>query len=106
MERINDLDNFGELTKNRPIFLLGDFNSRPGSDVYKTFVGDENSNNPSLLIDSMKGGKRIDWILYKGNVKVLSYMRMWIIMLMALILPIIDLYLLNLKFLRSKVSIK
>lgn len=73
MERINDLDNFGEQTKNRSIFLLGDFNSRQGSDVYKTFIGDENSNNPSLLKDSMEGGKGIDWILYKGNVKVLSY---------------------------------
>ena len=73
MERINELDNFGEWTKNRPIFLIGDFNSRPGSDVYKTFIGDENSNNPSLLKDSMEGGKGIDWILYKGNVKVLSY---------------------------------
>jgi len=73
MERINDLDNFGEWTKNRPVFLLGDFNSRPGSDVYKVFVGDENSNNLSLLKDSMEGGRGIDWILYKGNVKVLSY---------------------------------
>jgi len=75
IQRINDLDNFGEWTKNRPIFLLGDFNSRPGSDVYKTFIGDEDSNNPSLslLKDSMEGGKGIDWILYKGNVKVLSY---------------------------------
>jgi len=73
MERINEIDNFGEWTKNRPVFLLGDFNSRPGGDVYKTFIGDENSNNPSLLKDSMEGGKGIDWILYKGNAKVLSY---------------------------------
>ncbi|MBA7530561.1 hypothetical protein ES705_22769 [subsurface metagenome] len=73
MDRINELDNFGEWTKNRPVFLMGDFNSRPGSDVYKTFIGDDNSNNPSLLKDSMEGGKGIDWIFYKGNVKVLSY---------------------------------
>jgi len=73
MERINDVDNFGEWTKNRPVFLMGDFNSRPGSDVYKIFIGDENSNNQSLLKDSMEGGKGIDWILYKGNVEVLSY---------------------------------
>lgn len=73
MERINELDNFGKWTKNRPIFLMGDFNSRPGGAVYKIFIGDENSNNPSLLKDSMEGGKGIDWILYKGNVKVLSY---------------------------------
>ncbi len=73
MDRINELDNFGEWTKNRPVFLMGDFNSRPRSDVYKTFIGDDNSNNPSLLKDSMEGGKGIDWILYKGNIKVLSY---------------------------------
>ena len=73
MDRINELDNFGEWTKNRPVFLMGDFNSQPGSDVYKTFIGDDNSNNPSLLKDSMEGGKGIDWILYKGNIKVLSY---------------------------------
>ena len=73
MKRINELDNFGEWEKNRPIFLLGDFNSQPGGAVYKTFIGDENSNNPFLLKDSMEGDKGIDWILYKGSVKVLSY---------------------------------
>jgi endonuclease/exonuclease/phosphatase family metal-dependent hydrolase len=73
MERISEVDNFGEWTKNRPVFLMGDFNSRPGSDVYKAFIGEENSNSPFLLKDSMEGGKGIDWILYKGNVKVLSY---------------------------------
>jgi len=73
MERINEVDNFGEWTKSRPVFLMGDFNSRPGSDVYKIFMGDENSDDQSLLKDSVEGGRGIDWILYKGNVRVLSY---------------------------------
>ncbi len=73
MERINERDNFGEWTKNRPVFLTGDFNSRPGGDVYKILVGDENSNNLTFLKDSKEGGIGIDWILYKGRVKVLSY---------------------------------
>jgi endonuclease/exonuclease/phosphatase family metal-dependent hydrolase len=75
MERINERNRFGEWTKDRPVFLLGDFNARPGGDVYKTFVGDENSEDPLLLEDSVEGGRGIDWILYKGNVKVLSYER-------------------------------
>ncbi len=73
MERINALNRFGEWTKERPVFLMGDFNSRPGGEVYKTFLGDENSNDPFLLKDSVEGGRGIDWILYKGNVKVLYY---------------------------------
>ncbi len=73
MERINAFNRFGEWTKDRPVFLLGDFNSRPGSEVYRTFVGDGNSDNPDLLKDSIKGGRGIDWILYKGNVNILDY---------------------------------
>lgn len=73
MERISALYRFGEWTKDRPIFLTGDFNSRPGSTAYKTFVDEENSNNPLLLKDSKEGGSGIDWILYHGVVKVLSY---------------------------------
>jgi len=73
MERIKALDRFGEWTKDRPVFLMGDFNARPGSKVYKTFVGDGNSEDRLLLRDSIKGGQGIDWILYKGNVKVLYY---------------------------------
>ncbi len=73
MERINALGRFGEWTKERPVFLMGDFNARPGGEVYKTFVGDEKSNDPGLLKDSVEGGQGIDWILYKGNVKVLYY---------------------------------
>ena len=73
MERIVALDRFGEWTKPRPVFLMGDFNSKPGGEIYKAFVGDEHSNCPLLLKDSVEGGLGIDWILYKGNIKVLSY---------------------------------
>ena len=73
MDRINSLSRFGEWTKERPVFLMGDFNSKPGSDVYEKIVGDENSDDSNLLIDCVKGGLGIDWIFYKGNVKVLSY---------------------------------
>jgi endonuclease/exonuclease/phosphatase family metal-dependent hydrolase len=73
MDRIHKLDRFGEWTKERPVFLLGDFNSKPGGPVYKIFVGDENSHDPLLLKDSVKGNVGIDWILYKGNINVLSY---------------------------------
>ncbi|MCK5565276.1 MAG: endonuclease/exonuclease/phosphatase family protein [Planctomycetes bacterium] len=73
LERINAFNRFGEWTKDRPVFLMGDFNARPGGGVYKIFVGDEKSNDPLLLKDSIKGGLGIDWILYKGNVDVLHY---------------------------------
>ena len=73
LERITKCYSFGEWTKNRPVILTGDFNSRPGSAVYKTLVGDSTSNNPQLLKDSKPGGSGIDWILYNGNLKVVSY---------------------------------
>jgi len=73
VERICALDRFGEWTQPRPVFLLGDFNSRPGSDVYRAFVGDEDSEDPGVMKDSVEGGKGIDWILSRGNVEVRSY---------------------------------
>jgi endonuclease/exonuclease/phosphatase family metal-dependent hydrolase len=73
MDRINKLNRFGEWTKERPVFLMGDFNCRPGSAPYKVLVGDESSGNPNLLEDSIEGGLGIDWILYRGNVKILSH---------------------------------
>jgi endonuclease/exonuclease/phosphatase family metal-dependent hydrolase len=73
LERISKCYSFGEWTKNRPVILTGDFNSGPGSAVYKTLVGDSTSNNPLLLKDSKPGGSGIDWILYNGNVNVVSY---------------------------------
>ncbi len=73
MERISELNRFGSWNQERPVFLMGDFNSKPGSEVYKTFVGDDNSIDHNLLDDSIEGGRGIDWILSKGNVKVISY---------------------------------
>jgi endonuclease/exonuclease/phosphatase family metal-dependent hydrolase len=73
LERITKCYRFGEWTKNCPVILTGDFNSRPGSAVYKTLVGDSTSNNPQLLKDSKPGGSGIDWILYNGNLKVISW---------------------------------
>lgn len=51
MEKINALNSFGEWTEDRPIFLMGDFNAQPESKVYKTFVGDNSSDNQNLLED-------------------------------------------------------
>jgi endonuclease/exonuclease/phosphatase family metal-dependent hydrolase len=73
MKRINALNRFGEWTKERPVYLMGDFNCKPGSAPYKVFVGDNNSDVSDLLNDTIENGKEIDWILYKGNVKVLKY---------------------------------
>jgi len=73
MDRISELNRFGSWNQERPVFLMGDFNSKPGSEVYKTFVGDDNSIDHHLLDDSIEGGRGIDWILSKGNVKVISY---------------------------------
>ena len=73
LKRINALSRFGEWTPERPIFLMGDFNSRPGSAPYKILVGDKNSADPDLLKNSFEDINKIDWMLYKGDVKVLKY---------------------------------
>ena len=75
MEKIRPLDRFGTWTKERPIFLMGDFNCRPGSDPHNVLVGDGNSKNSDFFTDTNVNGdpKEIDWILYKGNVKMLKY---------------------------------
>jgi endonuclease/exonuclease/phosphatase family metal-dependent hydrolase len=75
MDRIRPLGRFGEWQKDRPVFLLGDFNSRPGSVVYKIFTDDADLDDRLVLKDSIEGGAGIDWILYAGSVKVLSYER-------------------------------
>ncbi len=75
MEKIKQLNRFGNWTKERPLFLMGDFNALPDSNVYKIFVGKEKTEDPLLLKDCIEGGSGIDWILYKGNVKVLDYER-------------------------------
>ena len=73
LERINALNRFGEWTPKRPLFLMGDFNCRPGSDPYNVLVGDQDSADPGLLTNSFEDPDKIDWILYKGAVKVLKY---------------------------------
>ena len=73
LERVNELNRFGAWTAERPIFLMGDFNCRPGSAPYNILVGDKNSTNTDLLKNSFEDPKEIDWILYKGEVKVLNY---------------------------------
>ena len=73
LKRITELDRFGAWTAERPVFLMGDFNCRPGSPPYNVLVGDGESSNPDLLINTFVDEKEIDWILYKGAVKVLKY---------------------------------
>jgi endonuclease/exonuclease/phosphatase family metal-dependent hydrolase len=72
-KRINGLNRFGEWTAERPVFLMGDFNCRPGTAPYKIFVGDKDSTNTDLLKNTFEDLKKIDWILYKGAVKVLKH---------------------------------
>jgi len=74
-ERVEKLDRFGGWTKERPVFLMGDFNCRPGSEPYKVFVGEEDSKGPVLFKDCIEGGQGIDWILYRGNIAVQDYER-------------------------------
>lgn len=73
LKRINELNRFGEWTAERPVFLMGDFNCRPGSAPYKVLVGEKGSNDPDLLKDTIENGKDIDWILYRGNVSFDNY---------------------------------
>jgi endonuclease/exonuclease/phosphatase family metal-dependent hydrolase len=73
LDRINALNRFGSWSAERPLFLMGDFNCRPGSAPYNVLVGDENSIDSDLLKNPFVDPKEIDWILYKGNVKVLKY---------------------------------
>lgn len=73
MDKINELNRFGSWIQERPVFLMGDFNCRPGSAPYKILVGDKDSTNPDLFKNSFEDPKKIDWILYKGGGKVLKY---------------------------------
>ena len=72
-ERIEALDRFGEWTAPRPVFLMGDFNSRPGSDVHRTLVGDPEGGRAGTMVDSAQGEDRIDWILSRGEVEATRY---------------------------------
>jgi hypothetical protein len=73
LKRINALNRFGEWRAERPLFLLGDFNCRPGTPPYRILVGDKNSTDTELLKNTFEDLNKIDWILYKGAVKVLKY---------------------------------
>jgi endonuclease/exonuclease/phosphatase family metal-dependent hydrolase len=73
VERIKALDRFGRWTLPRPVFLMGDFNSRPGGEVHSVVIGEQDSEGKRFLDDSADGADRIDWILSRGDVKVLSY---------------------------------
>lgn len=73
MKKVSELSRFGSWTPERPVFLMGDFNCRPGSAPYKILVGENNSDNPDLLKNSFEDPAKIDWILYKGAVKVVKY---------------------------------
>jgi endonuclease/exonuclease/phosphatase family metal-dependent hydrolase len=73
LERINALMRFGEWSAERPVFLMGDFNCRPGSAPYKTLVGNGDAKDSDLMKDASSDHNDIDWILYKGAVKVLKY---------------------------------
>ena len=73
LERIQALYRFGEWTAERPVFLMGDFNCRPGSDPYKVLVGEGESADTGLLKNSFVDPEKIDWILYRGAVEVLKY---------------------------------
>ena len=73
LERIQALDRFGEWTPERPVFLMGDFNCRPGSPPYAVLVGNRDSQEEDRLSDTSETHNDIDWILFKGQVKVLKY---------------------------------
>jgi endonuclease/exonuclease/phosphatase family metal-dependent hydrolase len=73
LDRVHALDRFGEWEKERPVFLVGDFNSQPGGPIYKALVGDSEDGIPRRFRDSIEGGQGIDWILYRGNLEVLHH---------------------------------
>ena len=64
---------FGAWTTERPVFLMGDFNCRPGSTPYRALVDENDPGNPDLFKNPYVDPMEIDWILYKGPVKVLKY---------------------------------
>lgn len=75
LEKIQELDRFGAWQEPRPVFLMGDFNCRPGSPPYEVLVAEEDSADPytDRLFDTSKDHSDIDWILYKGELSVLKY---------------------------------
>ena len=55
------------------MFLMGDFNCRPGSPPYNVLVGGEGTAGSGPLYDTSPDHNEIDWILYKGPARVLKY---------------------------------
>ncbi|MEX0982432.1 MAG: endonuclease/exonuclease/phosphatase family protein [Bacteroidales bacterium] len=72
-ERVRDLGPFGEWAPERPVFLMGDFNCRPGSLPYQVLVEGTLNGGQGLFSDTSDEHKEIDWILYRGPVNVLHY---------------------------------
>ena len=72
-ERTGELDRFGEWTAERPVFLMGDFNCRPGSPPYEALVSDPENPHSGPFSDTSDEHNDIDWILYKGDLEVLKY---------------------------------
>ncbi len=72
-DRIRQLERFGEWTPERPVFLVGDFNCRPGSPPYNELVGSGETEDAGYLHDTSEDHNEIDWIFYKGPVKLLHY---------------------------------
>ena len=70
MDRVRELDRFGAWTAERPVILMGDFNCRPGSTPYEVLVDATGAHG---FKNAYEDPKKIDWILYKGNMKVLQY---------------------------------
>ena len=74
LDRTRHIRDFGHWSQHRPIFLTGDFNARPGGPEHRILTGDGTSDDPSQFKDSTdRQGRRIDWILYRGRVKVTHY---------------------------------
>ncbi len=74
VERTRQIRDFGHWSTHRPIILTGDFNSRPGGSVHEILTGDGTADDSLLFKDSTdKQGRRIDWILYRGRLKVTHY---------------------------------
>ncbi|HKK60991.1 MAG TPA: endonuclease/exonuclease/phosphatase family protein [Bacteroidales bacterium] len=72
-EKISALKRFGSWAPDRPVFLMGDFNCRPGSKPYNVLVGEGKAGSKGLFKNTFEDKDKIDWILYKGPVKVLNY---------------------------------
>ncbi len=75
LNRVHALDRFGTWEKDRPVFLVGDFNSQPQGKIYEALVGNDNHGNPQRFTDSIEGGQGIDWILFLGDLEVLHHER-------------------------------